>query len=299
MAGWTHGDIYLCKYRSSVERHLVKNESTTHTANHYDRLDRFYRKLWGEHVHHGLWAAPSFSPDEAVRHLVRRVADDARMGAGTSVCDIGCGYGAPARLWATEYGASVIGFTVSAAQHAYAERQSVAGPRPELRLQDFLMNELPQASVDAAVAVESLTHMAHPGRAVREAARVLRPGGRFVACVWMAAPSPPGWVRRHLLNPICTEGRLSGLPTAAQVRAWVEGADLTVERLDNVTPLVRRTWTVVCRRFLRVLVTDPALVRFLLDATEAERVFARTLPRIWLAQHLGALRYGWLVASRQ
>ena len=25
-------------------------------ARHYDQLDRFYRELWGEHVHHGFWA---------------------------------------------------------------------------------------------------------------------------------------------------------------------------------------------------------------------------------------------------
>jgi tocopherol O-methyltransferase len=24
-------------------------------ARHYDTLDRFYREIWGEHVHHGLW----------------------------------------------------------------------------------------------------------------------------------------------------------------------------------------------------------------------------------------------------
>ena len=269
------------------------------TADHYDRLDRFYRQLWGEHVHHGLWTDSSYSPDEAVRPLVRRVADDARMGEGTTVCDIGCGYGAPARLWADEYGASVTGFTVSDVQHAYAQRRPVEGPSPDIRLQDFLANDLPSTSLDAAVAIESLTHMVDPAGAVREAARILRPGGRFVACIWMAAPSPPDWVRRPLLDPICAEGRLSGLPTAAEVRGWAEGGGLTVERLDDVTPLVRRTWTVVLRRFVRALVTDPAVLRFLLDATEAERVFARTLPRIWLAQHLGVLRYGWLVAARQ
>jgi tocopherol O-methyltransferase len=267
-------------------------------ARHYDRLDRLYRQLWGEHIHHGLWPDPAAPPEVAVRHLVRRVAADAGIGPGTAVCDIGCGYGAPARLWAAEYGASVTGYTVSAAQHAYAVRQPVDGPRPTYLLRDFLDNDRPDGSADAAVAIESLTHMADPAAATREAARLLRPGGRFVACVWMAAPDPPAWARRGLLGPICEEGRLSGLPTARTVRRWATRAGLRVERLDDVTASVRRTWSVVLRRFARALLTDPAVWRTLLDRSGSERVFARTLPRIWAAQHLGVLRYGWLVATR-
>jgi tocopherol O-methyltransferase len=226
------------------------------------------------------------------------VADDARIGDGTDVCDVGFGYGAPARLWAEERGAGVTGYTVSTAQHAYAQRQPVDGPTPDYRLQDFLANDRPDGSADAVVMIESLTHLRDPPGAIREAARLLRPGGRLVACVWMAAPSPPGWARRHLLDPICREGRLSGLPPATALRQWTDRAGLTTERLDDVTALVRRTWSVVLRRFAGALVTDPAVLRTLLDAEESERVFARTLPRIWLAQHLGVLRYGWLVAHQ-
>ena len=268
-------------------------------ADHYDRLDRFYRRLWGEHVHHGLWTDPSFTPEEAVRHLACRVAEDARLKEGSRVCDVGCGYGAPARLWSREYGAEVTGFTVSAVQKAVAERQAGQEPTPEYRLQDFLDNDGRDDAYDAVVAVESLTHIRNQPAVLQEAARLLRPGGRFVACVWMAEPSPSSWRRRFLLEPIVEEGRLSGLPTATELRHWTTTAELTVERLDDVTSLVRRTWTVVLRRFLRALFTDPAILRMLLDSSESERVFARTLPRIWLAQHLGALRYGWLVATRE
>jgi len=265
-------------------------------AGHYDRLDRFYRQLWGEHVHHGLWTDPSFSPEEAVRHLVHRVAADAELGSGSRVCDVGCGYGAPARLWARDYGAEVTGFTVSETQKAFAERQSMENSAPVYRLQDFLDNDVSDDAYDAVVAIESLTHIRDQPGVLREAARLLRPGGRLVACVWMAAPSPVSWRRRHLLEPIVAEGRLSGLPTTSDLYQWATGAGLTVEKLDDVTPLVRRTWTVVIRRFAGALFTDPAVLRTLLDSSESERVFARTIFRIWLAQHLGALRYGWLVA---
>lgn len=272
---------------------------STSVAGHYDRLDRFYRQLWGEHVHHGLWTDPSFTPEEAVRHLARRVAADAGLTSGSRVCDVGCGYGAPARLWAREYGAEVTGFTVSTAQQTYAEQQPVAGPVPEYRLQDFRENNDPDGAYDAVVAIESLTHIRDQPGTLREAARLLRPGGRLVACMWMAEPSPAPWRRRFLLEPIVAEGRLSGLPTATELRNWTTAAGLTVETLDDVTREVRHTWTVVLRRFLRALFTDPAVLRTLLDASASERVFARTIPRIWLAQHLGTLRYGWLVATRE
>ncbi len=269
-------------------------------ARHYDRLDRFYRQLWGEHVHHGLWLDPGASPTQAVRRLVHEVARDAHLSDGDRVVDIGCGYGAPARLWAEAYGAHVTGFTVSEAQYAYARRRTPDGdePVPDVRLRDILDNSLPAGDADAVMAVESLTHIDPPASALEEAARLLRPGGRLVACVWMAAPQAPGWARRHLLDPIVEEGRLAGLPTPTALSNTVTAAGLCVERVDDWTAQVRHTWTVVLRRLVWALLTDAAARRLLFNPTESERVFARTVPRIWCAQHLGMLRYGRVVARK-
>lgn len=268
-------------------------------SRHYDRLDYFYRSIWGDHIHHGLWADPACTPEEAVHHLVHCVAADAQIEAGSRVCDIGCGYGGPARVWADAYGARVTGFTISERQHAYAERQFVQGPRPDLRLQDLFENDIESDAFDAVVAIESLTHFEQPSEMLKEASRLLRPGGRLVVCAWMAAPDPPGWAKKHLLDPILEEGQLSRLPTASDLHRWTSKAGLTVLRLDDVTHQVRRTWTVVLRRFVKALFTDPSVLGMLLDTREPDRVFARTLLRIWVAQHMGVLRYGWLVAEAE
>lgn len=275
---------------------MSATRKSTTVANHYDRLDRFYRRLWGDHLHHGLWADPSWSQAQAVRHLVHRVAREARCANGTRVCDIGSGYGAPARLFSEEYGTHVTAFTVSEAQHAYAVMQPVDGPRPDYRLQDVRKNDVPEASMDAVVAIESLSHIENAADVLCEAAHMLRPGGRLVICAWLAAEEPPGWARRWLLNPIREEGRLATLPTASMLRTWTRDAGFSIERFDDVSRQVRRTWRVVIRRILHAVVTDPDARRFLLDASEPDRIFARTVVRIWIAYRVEVLRYGWLVA---
>lgn len=290
---FTDRRVYDVRLQGMNERPIPSIDTV---SGHYDRLDRFYRELWGEHIHHGLWTKPALTAHQAVRQLVRRVAEHAGLTDGHRVCDVGCGYGAPARLWSREYGADVLGFTVSEAQYAYANAQTSDGKTPEYRLQDFLDNDLPDNAFDAVVAIESLTHIRDQPAVLREAARLLRPGGRLVVCVWLADGAPSPWHQRWLLTPIIEEGRLSGLPTVTDIHRWTRKTGLNVRRLDDVTPLVRRTWTVVLRRFLWALFTDPNLLQLLLDVSESERVFARAIPRIWLAQHLGVLRYGWLVA---
>lgn len=276
-------------------------------ARHYDELDPFYRALWGQHLHHGLWTTGDESPDEAALALVDRVADRAGIGAGSRVCDVGCGYGAVARRLAAR-GADVTGLTVSAAQHRHARARvqdarlhdarvheaSFAAPRFLLR--DWLENGLPDGSFDAVIAIESLSHM-DAERAVEEAFRVLRPGGRFVACVWLAAESPAPWEVRHLLRPICDEGRLPGLPAASDYGWWLGDAGFVEPRLEDVSARVARTWEVVARRVGGALLR-PSSWRYLLDARNTERAFALSVARLLIAFRTGAVRYGILEARR-
>src|ERR1017187_5825598 len=95
-------------------------------ARHYDSLDYFYRDIWGEHIHHGLWLNGRESPMEAAEQMSRSVLDRLKLRQDAHVVDVGCGYGGTARLAAEAYGAHVVGFTVSKAQKRYADRQLVS-----------------------------------------------------------------------------------------------------------------------------------------------------------------------------
>ena len=269
-------------------------------GHHYDELDAFYREVWGEHLHHGLWTGGCETPAQAVRQLTARVARQAQLRPGADVCDVGSGYGATARHLAEAYGAQVTALTLSNAQHAYARQQHVPpeAPVPTYLRRDWLSNELPPSAFDAVIAIESASHMADRARFFAEAFRVLRPGGRLVACVWCSADRPARWQRRLLLNPIVETGRLAGLDPPAAYRQWAADAGFVVESLDDLSRQVRRTWSICLRRLARRLCTDGRYRRFLLDPNRESRSFALSMPLLWLAYRTGAMRYVLLTARK-
>ena len=269
---------------------LPKLPQATHAvAAHYDELDQFYREIWGEHVHHGYWATGRENPAEATEALVDLVAEQLKLAPGDRVCDIGCGYGATARRLAARHGIAVDGLTVSAAQARHAAKRPTPGVGIVVR--DWLANGFPDACFDRAYAVESSEHMPDKQRFFDEVFRTLRPSGRLVVCAWLARNNPSPWQVRHLLEPICREGRLPGLGSEEEYRAFAARAGFETLGSEDLSRQVRRTWTVCARRLLAALATRPGYLRFLLQQGEGNRVFALTVPRILLAYRTGAMRY--------
>jgi tocopherol O-methyltransferase len=258
-------------------------------ASHYDELDHFYRDVWGEHVHHGLWLRGDETREEAVMQLVDVVAREAQVAPALRVCDIGCGYGATARALAAG-GAKVTGITISPAQFAIAAANR--NSNPAFVLGDWLTNEFPAASFDAAVAVESSEHMPDINGFFAQAQRVLRRGARLVICAWLSADAPSARAKRWLLEPICREGRMPNMGTVADYESLGAAAGFKLVRFQDVSRFAAPTWPAIVRRLLAKMTTSPRYLKFLFNRHANNRVFALTIFRIWLAYRIGAMRYG-------
>jgi SAM-dependent methyltransferase len=98
------------------------------------------------------------------------------------------------------------------------------------------------AAVDALVAVNVLDHLARPDRGLREARRVLRPGGLFVAGTISRADSPelaPIW--RPARTPFDTEdapGMVAAIFGSADTEPW-DAPLITLPDRDSIRDYLR------------------------------------------------------------
>jgi tocopherol O-methyltransferase len=266
-------------------------------ADHYDELDSFYRELWGEHVHHGLWLRGTTSAESAVRHLGTWIRDWGGIEVGTSVCDVGCGYGALARQLVQEAGAQVTAITLSRVQYEYAQSRDPSG-NPRYVCANWLRVSLLPESFDTVIACESFEHMTDKAQAFSQAFRALRPGGKLVICAWLASEHPARWQVRRLLEPICREGRMPSLMSGTELVNIAAQAGFRNLEWQDITGRVKRTWLLVVVRLATRLLRERRYRRFLLNPRRRNRLFALTTLRIWLAYNFGALHYGIFVFHR-
>jgi SAM-dependent methyltransferase len=108
------------------------------------------------------------------------VLDAARVTCGTRLLDAGCGAGLLALL-ASLRGARVAALDASAALLTIARERL---PGADVREGDLEALPFADAGFDAVTAVNSLFYAADMAAAMRELARVVRPGGRVVVTAW-------------------------------------------------------------------------------------------------------------------
>ena len=111
---------------------------------------------------------------------LRRLARALALAPGSRFSDVGCGMGGPALWIARETGAHLSGVDLSPVAVAHAEKRAQSlglAAAARFSVGSFAQTGLESASVDAAMSVDALQYAPDKAAALREFARIIRPGG--------------------------------------------------------------------------------------------------------------------------
>src|SRR5277367_6684365 len=162
------------------------------------------------------------------------LAAGAGIGKGTCVVDFCAGLGGPSRYFAHRYGADVTGIELTPARVKGAEELTrLVGLQNVVRVieGDVMHVPLPDATVDVVVSQEALLHLPDKERALAEAYRILKPGGRIAFTDWVAH-RPLSGADRELMWKGMAVADLYDLSTYAGL---VRGAGFVVNAVEDLT----------------------------------------------------------------
>jgi sarcosine/dimethylglycine N-methyltransferase len=158
----------------------------------------------------------------------------AGVSAGSRVADFCAGLGGPARYLAHRHSADVTGIELTPTRvKGAAQLTQLVGLEDRVRVVEGNVMQAPLAdgSMDAVVSQEAFLHVPDKARALAEAYRILKPGGRLAFTDWIAH-RPLATADAELMWQGMAVTNLYDLPA---YRALIEKAGFTVTSVEDLT----------------------------------------------------------------
>ncbi|MGF1511259.1 MAG: SAM-dependent methyltransferase [Myxococcota bacterium] len=270
-------------------------DSKARIARFYDRLSPHFRRLWGPHLHDGLFDANTRTREEAQEKLVAFLAEHSGIERGSSVLDIGCGMGATSVWLAEHLSCEATGITLSRVQVEMADRLArERGVQADFRLMDAEATPVSILGVfDAIWMVGVLGHFDRQLDFLRRCHALVRPGGRFVLADWTAGDPISTADRTEIIEPLL-DGMLMAelLPRSAYEAVLVRHGWRLVSQHD-LTEATRRTWEEGVR-----IVDAPSLLQLALNLGPDAVGLLTSIRLMKQAMARGLVRYSAVIAER-
>ena len=152
-------------------------------ARYYDTHQFWYTHFWSPTgLHYGFWYDNTKTPEEAVINTNKFVVDVLGMDSDDVVLDAGCGVGGTSIYIAEGIGARVEGITLSSVQIRIAADRAARSKATSLlgfSQQDYTRTNFRDGTFSKVFGIESICHAHQKIDFLREAYRVMKPGGKI------------------------------------------------------------------------------------------------------------------------
>jgi cyclopropane fatty-acyl-phospholipid synthase-like methyltransferase len=165
------------------------NLSTYHKniVDYYNATEHSYADAWDLNnslaIHYGYWDEKVKSFPESLIRMNEVMMEAAQIKSTDKVLDAGCGVGGSSIFIVRNKGCEVTGITLSEKQvsQAFANAQkNNLGDKVRFLQMDYCRTSFPDKSFDVVWGCESICYAENKEQFIREAFRLLKPGGRVV-----------------------------------------------------------------------------------------------------------------------
>jgi tocopherol O-methyltransferase len=208
---------------------------------HYDFVSPYYQSLWGDHIHHGYWIRGDESKELAQVQLMEHLAELADVQTGSTVLDIGCGFGGSSIYLAKKYKASATGITISPVQVEMARKAAtVAQSDARFLLMDAESLDFSQP-FDLLWSVESISHYHDRRSFFTNAVKFLKPGGVFALTDWFKKAGLSAAQERKFIEPI-ERGMFIDLETMDDYESHLIASGLQIVQRQDLSRQCAKSW---------------------------------------------------------
>ncbi len=158
-----------------------------HIIQYYKDTENAYKDSWDLNnsmaIHYGYWDEKVKSFPESLLRMNEVMIEAAAIKSTDYVLDAGCGVGGSSIFMASTIGCKVTGITLSERQvqqaNSNAEKIGVHH-LVNFKVMNYCMTDFPDASFDVVWGCESICYADSKDQFIKEAFRLLKPGGRLV-----------------------------------------------------------------------------------------------------------------------